>query len=103
MPEAASTAGRAGITDEGMSKLASLAFSLDRESSELVDRRHKAAVLCGETLLRGQAAALADHVQKMMAAPENNDEVLTMHRSWDDFSLRMYVNPKMMEHCRDPQ
>lgn len=82
------------MTDEGLAKMLRLAFSAEAEAHELVERRNKAAHLAGEAFLRGQEAFVAGRIGSAR-------DVLVIHRSWDDCTLRMVLNPDLLERAAD--
>ena len=77
-----------------------LAFSFDTEATQLVDRRHKASWLVGEAFLRGQDAALANKCKSLLDGAEGSD-VFIVHRSWDDATLKMFLNNDLIARCQD--
>lgn len=77
-----------------------LAFSFDTEATQLVDRRNKASWLVGEAFLRGQDAALANKCKALQDGTEGSD-VFIVHRSWDDATLKMFVNNDLVARCQD--
>ena len=77
-----------------MQRKIDLAFNFAQSvDSELLARHNEACIVAGESFLRGQAAAVRDAVSCA-------SDVLVVHRSWDDFTIRLFFGKEAIPEMK---
>ena len=96
--QSAVSPGSSGLDDAGLEKVLQLAFS--PHSAAIVQRQHDASQLAGEAFLRGQDAQLAGIARQLQSTPKMAGKVVVMHRSWDDATMRFFVDQSVLDQAQ---
>ncbi len=95
-------AGTSGLSDRGLRKLVAVAFAGPEGGQKArLKRSHDGSAVGGEAFFRGQDSAIRRVVRELSATPSAPGKVLIVHRSWDDATLKMYVDSNLINRAQE--